>query len=196
MKIRLPFFKTGLEIKASLFTKASDVLGERQSFEEIQATSAATQKSWRSLVETWDVAPESIPPILTTVIQHVLLSSALAILDGEENPLALPSTLTSNARSWNGLATRISSPRAQNESDRFFKARKAISDSNRPFSHDYGYITAKGEFSHDFDDILRRMSFAFLFQATEPLAKSIEEAMLEIAAKRPDPGKPRQVPRL
>lgn len=192
MKIRLPFFNTGLEIKASFFSEATPELGSRKSPLEIEAVSAATQKAWRGLIEQWDVAPESIPPILTTVLKHVLKASALAILDGEDNPL----TTQVSGRTWNALAMRISSPRAQNESDHFFKARQAISDSDRPFSNAYGYICAKGKFSHVFDDILGRMNFLFLVQATEPLAKSIEEAMLELAAKRPDPNKPRRQPRL
>lgn len=192
MKIRLPFFNSGLEIKASFFSETTPELGSRKSPMEIEAISAATQKAWRGLIEQWDVAPESVPPILTTVIKHVLEASALAILDGEDNPL----TAQVSGRTWNALATRISSPRAQNESDRFFKARKAISDSDRPLSNAHGYIRANGEFSHVFDDILRRMSFLFLVQATEPLAKSIEEAMLDLAAKRPDPNKPRRQPRL
>lgn len=191
MKIRLPFFATGLEIKLSVYSAAKRDPAQQRARDEAVAIQAETEKAWRLLIEQWDIAPESFPQILREMLADTLKLSAMAVMAGEPNPLEP----TSEFR-WHDLAKRIASPRAQNIADPFYGARNIVSNSERPFSHEVPYINRAGKFSHEFMEVLDRAHIAYFCKAPILLARAIEAELLAIAAPVLAPAASKKSPRL
>lgn len=190
MKIRLPFFNTGIEIRATVFRIPRI---SSQQARESAAIDEELTRAWEGLVMSWDVAPESMPALMTRILRAALKGAALACLDEAPNPLSSLAWKNQTGRycgPWDDLAARIASPRAIQPEDPFFLARQTVSSSERSFGQSRALIGADGQFHIEFAEAFRRLDHQVFIKAAPALARAIEIRLIELSAKPGSASKP------